>query len=131
MPFHNYFFQPISLLILCLTLLSVAACADESGFFINQHELNKIQKKHDDLIILDVREPHERSGPLGKIEGSLNIPLSQLNLLVQNPGLDKNRHIVILCRTQNRSQAAYHYLKDNGYTNLYVLMGGMSEYKNE
>ncbi len=82
----------------------------------------------DNVIILDVREPHETMGPLGKIHGSVNIPLAALRQGVSYLNLDPDTTIIVLCRTQNRSSEAYTELVRMGYTDVYILMGGMMEY---
>lgn len=104
------------------------ACAQGESFFIDQNALEELAQKHDRLLIIDVREPHERSGPLGKISGSVNIPLGRLESLMASAGPCPDTVIVLLCRTHNRSQTAYWILKGMGFSSVYVLQGGMMDY---
>lgn len=124
--------------ILKVALLAVIIVMFIQGFvlnrdvpYIDQDKLDKLNKEHENLIILDVRQPSELTGPLGAIDSAINIPLSQLpeGFASQHP--EKDTPIVILCRTQNRSTAAYRMLKTAGYNNLYVLYGGMSRYEHK
>ena len=73
-------------------------------------------------IIIDVRSEGEFFG--GHVEGSLNIPLSdlpsKLDLLK-----DKNQPIITCCASGMRSSAAAKILSSKGYTNV-VNGGGWS-----
>lgn len=107
------------------------ACARGENHFIDQSGLEKIILDHENVLIIDVREPHERHGPLGKIPGSLNIPLGLLEQRIISIDPDPETAIVILCRTQNRSQAAYQELGEMGFSKVYVLKGGMMDYNHQ
>lgn len=124
-------FKIIALYALVSFLFALQACAQAETHFIDQRELEELILAHENLLIIDVREPHERRGPLGKIPQSINISLGALEhgLLSLNPDVDEI--IVILCRTDNRSQAAYRMLKAKGFSRLYVLKGGMVDYNHQ
>ncbi|WP_161635939.1 rhodanese-like domain-containing protein [Desulfonatronovibrio hydrogenovorans] len=117
--------------IMSVILLLISCTAGDDGPFIDQDGLEKLLLSHDDLIIIDVREVFERTGPLGKIRGSMNIPLAEIRQTLPDAGFSKNKPIVLLCRTQNRSMAAYNMLQEMGYTRVYVLMGGMADYEHQ
>lgn len=80
------------------------------------------------VVILDVRTPAELSGPLGKIDRAVNIPVQQLASRVNELKPYKDKEIIIICRTQNRSRAAADIISKSGYKAKYVI-GGMSEYR--
>ena len=109
-------------------LFFLFGCGNTHSAFISQEEMELLSDMHDDLVILDVREHFELSGPLGKIEGAINIPLGQLKDEITGLHPDRDTAIVIYCRTRNRSRAAYEELGRMGYTRLYVLLGGMTDY---
>lgn len=71
-------------------------------------------------LLVDVRTPGEFQQ--GHLEGALNIPHDQILNHVEELGGDKDRSIVLYCRTGNRSGQAEKALKDNGFT--HVLNGG-------
>jgi len=71
------------------------------------------------LIILDVRTPEELNGPLGKLDGVINIPVQELEKY-------KERETAVICRTGRRS--ATDILIQNGF-NAKNVLGGMVEYK--
>lgn len=77
-------------------------------------------------LILDVRSPEEFDGELGHIEGSLNIPLDELDRRLDGLGDDPERPIAIVCRTDRRSATAATVLSRHGFANAKVLRGGMT-----
>jgi rhodanese-related sulfurtransferase len=42
--------------------------------------------------------------------------------------LPKDRPVLLICNTQNRSRATFDALRQRGYTNLQYVQGGMSEW---
>jgi rhodanese-related sulfurtransferase len=74
--------------------------------------------------IVDVREPDEFEGPLGHIEGAINIPLGQLATEWRKPD-DRTYPLVVVCRTDKRSAKAADILRESGISNVKVLRGGM------
>jgi rhodanese-related sulfurtransferase len=70
-----------------------------------------------DKIIIDVREPFEYK--MGHVEGAVNLPPAALmagaKLLESVP---KDAELILYCRSGARSNAAMHYLKQLGFTNL-------------
>ncbi|MFN2342569.1 MAG: rhodanese-like domain-containing protein [Desulfonatronovibrio sp.] len=124
----------IKIIILCALisfLFFFQACAQEETYFVDQSGLEKLILDNKNVLIIDVREPHERKGPLGKINESVNIPLGNIEQGILSLNPESDAVIVILCRTQNRSQAAYNILKDMGFSRVYVLKGGMMDYNHQ
>ena len=81
-----------------------------------------------DMIVLDVRTPEELIGPLGKIDSAINIPVQVLEQRITELEPYKNKEIIVICRTQNRSAVAVSILEENGYKAKNVL-GGMTEFR--
>jgi glyoxylase-like metal-dependent hydrolase (beta-lactamase superfamily II)/rhodanese-related sulfurtransferase len=80
-------------------------------------------------LLLDVREPKELSGKLGKLEGIMNIPIGEL---IKNlPELENymDRQIVTVCRSGARAYTAAQILKQSGYSDVSVLKGGMKSWR--
>jgi molybdopterin/thiamine biosynthesis adenylyltransferase/rhodanese-related sulfurtransferase/molybdopterin converting factor small subunit len=75
----------------------------------------------DDFVILDVREPHEVQ--ICRIEGAVVIPLGQLPGRVQE--LDRNRELVVHCRSGARSAQAVTLLQRQGFDKAVNLKGGI------
>ena len=82
------------------------------------HELDPLQAKDlfPDALALDVREPYEYEA--GHIEGSLHIPIGQIQARWED--LDQERPIVVVCQIGQRSDLVAGFLRENGYdaTNL-------------
>ena len=70
-----------------------------------------------EVVILDVREPQEFTGPLGHIRGAILIPLGEL---AQRAGeLARDRPIVTVCRAGSRSAQATVIMREAGFTDDY------------
>jgi adenylyltransferase/sulfurtransferase len=91
---------------------------------VTPSELMQRLAAHDNLVLVDVRQPEELQGPLGALPGAVNIPLPDLPDRFQEIPQDKD--VVLICRTGNRSAQAYAFLARHGYTRLYNLTGGMT-----
>ena len=76
------------------------------------------------FIIIDVREPHECSGTLGQIPGSINLPLGSLAISMRDH--EREHKYLMVCRSGKRSVRACQLLSDLGFSNLYNLKGGMT-----
>jgi rhodanese-related sulfurtransferase len=87
-------------------------------------ELKQKQDANREFTLLDVREPHEVH--ISKIDNSTLIPLDEL------PGrldeLDKNKEIVVMCRSGARSAKACGLLQNKGFANVSNLKGGVNEW---
>ncbi len=74
----------------------------------------------DDLFILDVREPFEHQ--IGNIGGKL-IPQNDVPRRLGE--IDREREIVVHCKSGGRSQRIAEYLHQSGYANVSNLVGGI------
>jgi molybdopterin/thiamine biosynthesis adenylyltransferase/rhodanese-related sulfurtransferase len=84
-------------------------------------ELKQRLDAGDDLFVLDVRDPHEYQ--ICNLGGHL-IPLKELPQRVGE--LDASREIVVHCKMGGRSAKAVDYLKQQGFTNVHNLVGGIN-----
>lgn len=116
---------------LAFIVLSVTACAQvDKNKSLTNDEFRLMLSENPSLIILDVRTAEELSGPLGKIENVIHIPLHELERRISELDKYKDEEIAIICRTQNRSSAAVDILLSNGFKAKCVL-GGMTEYSSK
>jgi rhodanese-related sulfurtransferase len=74
----------------------------------------------DEVQLLDIREPFEWNA--GRIEGAIHIPLQQV-LDGLTEGIDRDRPVVIYCRTANRSEVAKLMLEARGF-DASIMEGG-------
>lgn len=110
---------------LMLLWLFSAAASGEVITMIKAEDLAKRIKHNDDFLMVDVRQPDELTGSLGHISGSVNIPMLSLNSRISKVAGNKNREIILVCRSDHRARFAADMLKRAGFTNLKVLEGGM------
>ncbi|MGD0157745.1 MAG: molybdopterin-synthase adenylyltransferase MoeB [Terracidiphilus sp.] len=83
-------------------------------------ELKQRMDAGDDLLILDVREPFEYQ--IANIGGKL-IPQAEVPRRLAE--IDRNREIVVQCKSGGRSQRIAEFLKKSGYENVSNLAGGI------
>lgn len=120
--------------LLLFALLYGAGCTKEvekdsaKGKDITVQELKDKMKTDTSLVVLDVRTPEELKGPLGKIDGAVNIPLDQLENRIGEVENLKGKDIAVICRTGHRSKKAQGILEKHGIETMNVL-GGMTEYR--
>jgi rhodanese-related sulfurtransferase len=91
---------------------------------ITVEELKKKKDKNEDFILLDIRELHEQF--ISDMDGTIKIPLDDLSSRISE--LDKNRDIITLCRSGNRSQKAAQILIENGFDRVANLKGGINDW---
>ena len=77
-------------------------------------------------LLLDVRTPNEVAS--GKIEGATNLDFYGSTFKADLDKLDKTKAVYVYCRSGNRSGKAMKQMKDLGFTQVYNLMGGYSNW---
>jgi len=82
-------------------------------------------KRDAGAFVLDVRQPDEWNE--AHIPGATLIPLDQLAARVNE--VPKNKEVVVVCRSGNRSQAGRDALKAAGFTQVTSMTGGLNEWK--
>jgi glyoxylase-like metal-dependent hydrolase (beta-lactamase superfamily II) len=77
--------------------------------------------------VLDVREPDEFTGALGRIKGAKLIPLGSLLHNIEQ--ISKEQPVVVVCRSGARSAQATVMLKNAGFARVANLAGGMLRWR--
>ena len=106
----------IRFLILLSMLLIITGCN-------NNNDINSIIEDKN-TIIIDVRTEEEYNER--HIDRAINIEVDN----IKNIKINKNKTIVVYCRSGVRSKKAYDILLSMGYTDVYDL-GGIDNYKKE
>jgi adenylyltransferase/sulfurtransferase len=88
---------------------------------IGPEELKRRQTAGEDVFVLDVREPHEYQ--IANIGGHL-IPLNDLPKRISE--LDREKNIVVQCKSGGRSQRGAEFLQQQGFTHVENLAGGIT-----
>lgn len=98
------------IILICLLTL-VCGCASSTNVTPNSKNevLDKIIKE-DNYIIVDVRTKEEYAS--GHVVDAINIPYDEID---KDTELDKEKTIIIYCRSGKRSGIAYNTLKNLGY----------------
>ena len=78
-------------------------------------------------IIVDVRTPGEAAS--GIVEGAVVIDIYGDDFKGEISKLDKTKPIYVYCKSGGRSSNAAKQLLDLGYTQVYNVMGGMTDWK--
>jgi sulfur dioxygenase len=92
-------------------------------------QLHWVEENLGRIQVLDVREPEEYTGPLGRIPGAVLIPLGEL--AGRTGELQKDQPIVAVCRAGGRSAQATLMLQQAGFTKVANLPGGMLRWRGE
>jgi rhodanese-related sulfurtransferase len=90
---------------------------------IDALSLKNLLKEHPGTQLLDVRGVTE-SRESGTLPGALVAPVNSPALTAAAQHLDKDKPLVVFCRSGARSRMACSYLKTMGFTDLYNLSGG-------
>ena len=79
--------------------------------------------------ILDVRTPEEWAE--GIINGAQQMNYYDDDFATQIAALDKSKAVFVYCKAGGRSSSAAEVLKENGFTKIYNLDGGMDAWKEQ
>ncbi len=122
------------IIIVILSLLMLAGCSTEKGSGnmtykqVKTDEAIEIMQNGSGYIILDVRREDEFSA--GHIPGAINVPNESIGD-GDIPSLpDKDRLILVYCRSGRRSKEAAEKLARLGYTSI-VEFGGILDWPGE
>lgn len=120
--------------ILVLTII-ISGCSNNAPTLgevkvtnITPSEAKERLDSKEDLILLDVRTKEEYEA--GHIEGSILIPVDIIEAEAEGILQDKEKPIIVYCRSGKRSMAAANILVKLGYENVYNL-GGINDWPYE
>lgn len=97
------------------------APAESPVLEITPIELAARLARQEDLVLLDVRDPHEYA--IARIPGARLVPLGGFADAI--PSLDRETDIVIHCRSGVRSAKAVRQLQSAGFTRVWNVVGGI------
>ncbi len=94
----------------------------------SQEAFNLIRENKNNLgfLILDVRTASEFYD--GHIEGALNIDVNLPSFREEMGKLNKNDTYLVYCRTGNRSRTALRIMEELGFTHIYHIANGITEW---
>ena len=82
-----------------------------------------LNTKLGDIQLIDIRTPGEFTE--GYIEGAINVNFFDRDFNTQMAKFNKDKELYIYCRSGNRTGKAAKRLKDQGFTKIYDLQGGI------
>ena len=91
---------------------------------IGLEELKQLQKEG--AVIIDVRSPQEYRE--GHIDGAISIPEYDIKKEAEKRIINKNKDIVVYCSSGGRSKKAQKQLRKLGYSQVYNLYNGLTNY---
>ncbi len=87
-------------------MVILCGCASKTN---QENTLDKILKENN-YVVVDVRTKEEYQD--SHVKDSINIPYDEID---ENTSLDKNKTILVYCRSGKRSSVAHETLKSLGY----------------
>lgn len=94
---------------------------------ISPAEMKTRLERDPDLVLLDVREPHELE--ISAIEGAKNIPLGEIAQRMSE--LDSAKEMIVFCKRGSRSARAIEILSSAGFKKMKNLKGGINAWAEE
>jgi len=94
---------------------------------ITAQDLKERLERDPNLILLDVREPHELE--IAAIKGAKNIPLGEVAQRMSE--LDSAAEMVVFCKRGSRSARAIEILSSAGFKKMKNLKGGINAWAEE
>lgn len=88
---------------------------------ISAQEAKSMMESNEDMVIIDVREESEYNE--GHIKNSLLLPLGKIEKDIEKVSEDKDKTILLYCRSGRRSSEAATILTSLGYRNVYDFGG--------
>lgn len=114
--------------VILMLVLVIAGCggvrAGENGVDVSIEAAQNMWSNKE-AIIIDVRTPGEYRE--GHIPGVANIPLDQLADRAKE--VPKDKKVLLICRSGNRSGQGTSLLRGKGFDNVYNITGGMSTWR--
>jgi len=111
------------LFILILLFMCCGNVNQLSPKYISESEFLELS---DDFELIDVRTKSEYES--GFIESALNIDFFSDSFETDVLSLNKNSKIILYCRTNNRSAKTANLLKKNGFKDISVIEGGITDW---
>ena len=124
----------VSILALGLIGLFLAGCGGASTATVAQEEIDVASlpdavdaetvsaiKERDDVLVLDVREQWEYDA--GHIPGVTLLPMGEVPGRMSEIPTDQT--VIVTCRSGNRSGQVTQFLREQGFTNVHNMEGGI------
>ena len=115
----------LSVPLLVVIILLFISSSKKGGLKISSQKLILLSNQ-DESLIVDLRD--SESFNAGHITASINIPLGDLPRRI-NEINHNEKSIILVCETGGSSPNAGETLKKEGYEDIYILRGGINQWK--
>ncbi|MFO7754621.1 MAG: rhodanese-like domain-containing protein [Bacteroidales bacterium] len=113
-------------ILLCVSAFATAIQAQQEPEYLSPTTFDYRYKAEVYAIIIDAREAKDYRR--GRIPGALGIEgMDKLELFADS--MDTETPLYIYCDGESRSRTVAQYLGEQGFTRLYILRGGIREWK--
>jgi rhodanese-related sulfurtransferase len=121
----------LKVLSLVFLLFGVTSCLKSQADGVQVLDVAKYEKKmaQPDVQLVDVRTPEEFNE--GHIENAVNIDFMADDFDAKVVSLDKEKPVMVYCKSGGRSAKASARLKELGFKNITDLEGGISNWTSE
>lgn len=116
-----------STLLLVLSLCAFISIAEQTPTITQQELITLMATPENKTIILDVRTPEEFAQ--GHIKGAINISHDQIKKNLSKIIANKDKTVVVHCRSGRRAVSVENVLRTAGFSNLRHLVGDMNGWK--
>jgi len=107
--------------------VQITSAQDTTGLAIQQNIFEKIMKKRN-AVVVDVRTPEEyKSGYIGNAI-NYNV-LDSITFVNKMSSLNKRKKYLLYCKSGRRSGKALVMMKQMGFTKVWHLSGGITDWK--
>ena len=114
----------------CMSVCSPVAAPSVPVPEISSEDLRTmIAKGGPTPLVLDVRQPEELVGSVGRLSGASFIPSGELQQRLSEISDHREGPIVTVCRSGNRSITAAAILIEAGFQNVSSMAGGMQDWR--
>jgi rhodanese-related sulfurtransferase len=120
------------ILLLFITTAVALSCKEttpEQDIKLVTPEEMKELSQMDGVQLVDVRTPEEFME--GHIKGFQNIDFMSDSFQEDIEKLDKNKPVIVYCKSGNRSGKSCKIMKEKGFVKIYDLEGGIEKWKYE
>ncbi|MCL9769985.1 rhodanese-like domain-containing protein [Flavobacterium sp. HXWNR69] len=121
----------LKVLSLVVLMFGMTSCMKTQTEGVQVLEVSKYETKlkQPNVQLLDVRTPEEFSE--GHLENAINIDVTAEDFDAKVAGLDKEKPVMVYCKSGGRSAKASARLKELGFKTISDLEGGITNWKSE
>lgn len=118
-------------ILLLVLIVGLQSCnsQNEGVTMLSPTQAKENLAKDASIQLLDVRTADEFS--TGHIDNAENSCVTTDEFIQKMPNLDKEKPIYVYCKSGNRSAKATKILVDNGFTNVFEVIGGITAWQSD